>query len=79
MGQIKVRQLDDWIVGVHQDMAKLAGQSLEQHLREMLRQAALSARQQFAGDAAEHLKKAEARYGVLPNSVATLRELRESM
>lgn len=78
MGQIKVRHLDDWIVGVHQDMAKLAGHSLEQHLREMLRHAALSAQQQFAGEAAEHLSKAEEKYGVLPNSVDTLRELRES-
>ena len=77
MGQIKVRQLDDWIVGVHQDMAKQAGYSLEQHLREVLRDAALANQRRFGKEQAMHLLNFKEKFGVLAESVEGIREDRE--
>ena len=78
MGQIKVRGLDEWIVGVHRDMAAEAGQSLEQHLRDVLRELVLESQRRFATEAAEHLDEARRARGVLASSVDIIREQRES-
>lgn len=79
MGQIKVRELEEWIVGVHRDLALQAGQSLEQHLREVLKESALTSQRNFARDAAEQLEVAQRKYGVLPSSIEIIRDLREQM
>lgn len=74
MGQIKVRQLADWIVGVHQDMAADAGQSLEQHLRDVLRETALESQRRFGREQAEQLAIAKEKYGTLPDSTEAIRK-----
>jgi membrane-bound lytic murein transglycosylase B len=79
MGEIKVRKLDDWIVGVHRDMAEQAGQSLEQYLRGVLEQSALESQRRFAREAAGHLDTARQKYGVVRSSVDILRQQREEM
>jgi len=37
MAQIKVRELEDWILSILRENASLEGHSLEQHLRDILR------------------------------------------
>jgi len=74
MEQIKVRQLEDWIVGVHRDIAQESGQSLEQHLRDVLREAALASQRRFAEKQAVHLHNFEEKFGVLPDSTEGIRE-----
>jgi len=77
MGQVKVRQVEEWIVGVHRDLAFQAGQSLEQHLREVLKESALESQRRFAREATEQLELARKKYGVLPNSLDVIRQQRE--
>ncbi len=79
MGQIKVRNLDDWIVGVHRDLADRIGCSLEHHLRAVLKQSALDSQRAFAQDSLEQLDKARKKYGVLPSSLDLIRDQRESL
>ena len=79
MGQVKVREIEEWIVGVHRDLAMQAGQSLEQHLRDVLKESALESQRSFAREAAEQLDAARKKYGVLPSSVDLIREQREPM
>ena len=79
MGEIKVRKLDDWIVGVHRDMAEQAGQSLEQYLRDVLEQSALESQRRFAREAVGHLETARRKYGIVRSSAEIIREQREEM
>ncbi len=79
MGQVKVRELEEWIVGVHRDLAMQAGQSLEQHLRDVLKASALESQRRFAQEAAEQLEAARKKYGVLPSSLDVIREQREQL
>lgn len=74
MGQIKVRQLADWIVGVHQDLARDAGQSLEQHLRDVLRDAALRSQRRFGKEQAEHLMRFKDAFGRQTDSTESIRD-----
>lgn len=77
MAQIKVRGLDDWIVSVLQDNASHDGQSLEQHLRGVLKEAALESQKRFAAEQFEHLAAFEAKHGLLTDSTMGIREDRE--
>ena len=76
MGQIKVRQLDDWIVSVLQDMAKESGQSLEQHLRIILREMALESQREFGREQAKQLQEFKKEFGTLQDSVEGIRKER---
>ncbi|GAB5407255.1 MAG: hypothetical protein Aurels2KO_54860 [Aureliella sp.] len=77
--QIKVRQLEDWIVGVHRDKATRSGMSLEEYLRDLLRSLALRSQRQFADEAERQLAISNEKYGVLPSSVDIIREQREQL
>lgn len=77
MAQIKVRELDDWIVSVLRENATLEGSSLEQYLRDILKEAALKHQHKFAQEQLEHLSDFEAKHGVLTDSTLGIREDRE--
>lgn len=77
MAQIKVRELDDWIVSVLRENASLEGQSLEQHLRDLLKEAALANQKRFAEEQLAHLSAFESKHGVLPDSTPGIRSDRE--
>ena len=74
MAQIKVRDLDDWIVNVLKDNATNAGQSLEQHLRQLLKEAALADQMLFAKEQAIHLDEFHSKFGTLADSTEGIRE-----
>jgi len=77
MAQIKVRELEDWILSILRENASLEGHSLEQHLRDILKEAALANQKQFAEEQLEHLSSFEAKHGVLIDSTLGIREDRE--
>jgi plasmid stability protein len=77
MAQVKVRELDDWIVSVLSENASLEGHSLEQHLRGILKEAALANQKRFAKEQLEHLAQFEAEHGMLTDSAPGIREDRE--
>ncbi len=74
MAQIKVRELDDWIVNVLRDQAINSGQSLEQHLRQLLRTVALDDQLRFAKEQAVFLDDFNEKFGTLRDSTEGIRE-----
>ncbi len=78
MTQIKVRDLDDWIVNVLRDNALNAGCSLEQHLRDVLKDAVLASQLEFAKEQAKHLSEFEQKFGTLPASTEGIRQDRDA-
>ena len=78
MSQIKVRNLDDWIVDVHRDQATAEGVSLEQHLRELLKDSALASQRRFAEEQVAYRKEFSEQFGVLPSSTDGIRQDREA-
>jgi plasmid stability protein len=77
MAQIKVRDLDDWVVHILRDNALSAGHSLEQHLRELLKTAALADQKRFAEEQLRHLAEFKEKHGELTDSSAGIRADRE--
>lgn len=77
MAQIKVRDIDDWIVDVLKDNATDVGQSLEEHLRHVLKDAALANQYRFAKEQAVFLHEMAEKHGTLPDSTDGIREDRQ--
>ncbi|MEZ6104433.1 MAG: hypothetical protein R3E01_36310 [Pirellulaceae bacterium] len=77
MAQIKVRDLDDWIVNVLRDHALSSGNSLEQHLRDVLKNAALANQKSFAAQQLEHLAAFKQKHGIIADSTPDIRQDRE--
>ena len=78
MSELRVRNMDDWVIVELKAQARSHGRSLEAELREQLRELALRPRQQMA-DRAARLRQAIAReHGLLPDSTASIREDRDA-
>lgn len=70
--------MDDWIVAELKAQARAHGRSLEEEVREALRELALRPRREIA-DRAARLRDAIAReHGLLPDSAAAIREDRDA-
>jgi plasmid stability protein len=78
MSELRIRNVDDWVIAELKAQAKAHGQSLEAELRERLREVALRPRQEMAERAAR-LREAIAReHGLLPDSATSIREDRDA-
>jgi len=78
MSELRVRNMDDWVIAELKAQARAHGHSLETELRERLRELALRPRQEMAERAA-HLRDAIAQeHGLLPDSAAAIREERDA-
>ncbi|MBI3210838.1 MAG: hypothetical protein HYZ37_18290 [Candidatus Solibacter usitatus] len=74
---VKVRRLPEWVVDAHKARAEAAGVSLEEQLRELLTESALTPQRDFAAKAAAWNSGLKARYGSLGDSTELIREDRE--
>lgn len=78
MSELRVRNMDGWVIAELKAQARASGKSLEESLREHLRTLALRPRQQMA-ERARSLREAIAQEcGVLPDSAASIREDRDA-
>lgn len=78
MSELRVRNMDEWVIAELKAQAKAHGRSLEAELRDGLRELALRPRQAMA-DRAAQLREAIAReHGLLPDSAAAIREDRDA-
>ncbi|MBL8672952.1 MAG: hypothetical protein JNK11_19990 [Alphaproteobacteria bacterium] len=77
MADVKIRQLEDWVLESHRTRAKTAGRSLEEELRQVLTDKALEARREFARRAREMQAELKAKYGVMSDSTPGIRADRE--
>lgn len=78
MSELRVRNMDDWVITELKARARGHGQSLEAELRDRLRELALRPRREMA-DRAARLRDAIAQeHGLLPDSAAAIREDRDA-
>ncbi len=77
MSEVRVRNLEPWVVSFLRDQARQAGNSLEGYLRERLREEAMRERREWA----ERLRAGRERlfdeFGLLGDSAAEIRQDRE--
>jgi plasmid stability protein len=78
MADVKIRNLDDWVLNSHRARAQAAGRSVEEELRNVLTEAALAARRKAADELRTLREEMRAKYGVLPDSTPGIREERDS-
>lgn len=78
MPELRVRNMEDWVIAELKAQARAHGHSLEAELRDRLRELALRPRQEMA-DRAARLREAIAKeHGLLPDSAAAIREDRDA-
>lgn len=76
MADIRVRKLEDWVLAVHRRLAKNEGESLENHVRQLLKAAAIDAQNRFADRAETKVLALKEKHGLLPDSADLVREER---
>jgi antitoxin FitA len=77
MTDVRVRDLDDDIVALLKDRARLNGKTLENELREVLTELATRPQRELAERAAQLRAEIKAESGVLTESAAFIREERD--
>jgi antitoxin FitA len=77
MTDVRVRDLDDDIVALLKDRARINGRSLEQELREALTELATRPKRELAERAARLRAEIKAESGVLTDSATFIREERD--
>jgi antitoxin FitA len=77
MSELRVRNMDDWILAELKAQAKAHGRSLEAELRERLLELALRPRQEMAERAARLRGSIAKEHGLLPDSAASIRQERD--
>jgi plasmid stability protein len=79
MADVKIRNLDDWVLYSHRARAKLAGRSVEEELRHVLTEHAMAVRREWAQELRQLRQKTlEENGGPLPDSTPGIREERDS-
>jgi plasmid stability protein len=78
MGDIRVRKLEDWVVGWFRAQAKQHGRSLEGELREALTEAAFQRKKAIAAEMRADLQELEDKYGLFSDSAKIIREMRDT-
>jgi plasmid stability protein len=78
MAEVKIRNLDDWVLASHRTRAKAAGRSVEEELRHVLTESALAVRREWAEKLRKLHEEQVAKYGILEDSTPGIREDRDS-
>jgi len=78
MSDIRVRKLEDWVVGWFRAQAKQHGQSLEGEFRQFLTEGALQRKRETSAELRADLEQLEQKYGVFSDSAALIREDRDA-
>jgi plasmid stability protein len=78
MADVKVRNLEDWLVEAYKARAQSAGRSLEEELRRVLIEYDHCIRKEVALLIKDNLAQVRAKYGILPDSIDLIREDRDA-
>ncbi|HEY7326454.1 MAG TPA: hypothetical protein VH592_02365 [Gemmataceae bacterium] len=78
MPELRVGNMDEWVIAELKAQAKAHGHSLEAELREQLREIALRPRREMAERAARLRNAIAQEHGLLPDSAAAIREDRDA-
>jgi hypothetical protein len=77
MTEVRVRDVESWVVEWHRHQAKLQGQTLESHMRKIITDAALAKKRAIAEEMRAGLDELRGKYGIFTDSAATIREDRD--
>jgi antitoxin FitA len=78
MTEVRIRNVDDWVVELHRNRAKLRGRSLENELRQILTDAALAKKQALASELRAGVDELREKYGTFSDSAVQIREERDA-
>jgi plasmid stability protein len=78
MSELRVRNVEPWIIAELKAQARAHGHSLEEEMRHQLRELALRPRQEMAERAARLREAIAQEHGLLPDSAALIREDRDA-
>jgi plasmid stability protein len=78
MSEVRVRNLDEWVVTELRARARRNGRSLEAELRELLRREAMRPKHELADDLHRMQNELRRKYGTFSDSAALIREDRDS-
>jgi plasmid stability protein len=78
MVDLRIRRLDDWVAVAFRDRAKRNGHSLEEELRQALRQDVKREKEQLVVEHLEMLKTLRDKYGTFSDSALLIREDRDA-
>jgi plasmid stability protein len=77
MTDVRIRNVDDWIVEWHRHQAKRKGRSLENELRQVITDAALAKKHAIAQEMRAGLDELRSKYGLMSDSTVGIREDRD--
>ena len=77
MTEVRIRNLDDWVVEWHRHQAKVDGRSLENELRQVITEAALANKRKIADEMRAGLAELRSKYGTFSDSAKFIREDRD--
>jgi plasmid stability protein len=78
MTEVRIRDVDPWIVESLRLRARSHGKSLEGELRELLRQEAMRPKQELADELRQMRGELRAKYGTFSDSAILIREDRDA-
>ena len=78
MSELRVRNMDDWVIAELKAQARAHGRSLEAELRDQLTELVLRPRREMATRAARLREAIAQEHGLLPDSAAAIREDRDA-
>jgi plasmid stability protein len=79
MAELRIRNIDDWVVAAFKSRARRCGHTLTQELKDALREAALLPRRRMAAEHKEMLDRLRKKYGTFSDSALLLREMRDEL
>jgi plasmid stability protein len=77
MTEVRIRNVDEWIVESLRARARAKGNSLEGELRELLSQEAMRPKQALASELRQMREQLRNKYGTFSDSAALIREDRD--
>jgi len=77
MSEVRIRNVDDWVVEWHRTQAKLDGKTLETKLRQILTEAALAKKRAIADEMRAGLEKFRSEGRFFSDSSKIIREDRD--
>lgn len=77
MSEVRIRNVDPWVVESLKLRARAHGNSLEGELRDLLRQEAMRPKEELADELRRMRDELRAKYGIFSDSAAVIREMRD--
>jgi plasmid stability protein len=77
MSEVRIRNVDDWVVEWHRTQAKLDGKTLETELRQILTESALAKKREIADEMRVDLEKFRSDGRFFSDSAKIIREDRD--